>query len=182
MPLVWHNTRCPGISLDCSCNTRARESSPRDREKKESSAESFEKQIEASAYPTGIFIGIFSVTQSNWTSCPLGRKSIEIKGNSTSLLNYYSSEDTAKRLPLQFELPQITDVRSHSHPLQISLCPAQDSIAVNIFVFYHHTSTLLNQFHTTFRRDISDGVFQQSTLIDMTTNGSNINQYVPRRC
>ncbi len=39
-------------------------------------------------------------------------------------------------------------------------------------------SMLLNQFHTTFRIDISDGVFQQLTLIDLSKNLSNINQYV----
>lgn len=44
--------------------------------------------------------------ETNWTSCPLGKKSIEIKINNTSLFNYYSN----KVLPLQFELPQINDV------------------------------------------------------------------------
>ena len=33
---------------------------------------------------------LFSGIQTNWTLCPLGRKSIEIKTNSTSLFNYYS--------------------------------------------------------------------------------------------
>jgi hypothetical protein len=39
-------------------------------------------------------------------------------------------------------------------------------------------SMLLNQFHTTFRIDVSDGVFQQLTLIDLSKNILNINQYV----
>jgi hypothetical protein len=50
---------------------------------------------------------ISSGTQTNWTSCPLGRKSIRIKINSTNLFNYYST----KLLPLEFELSQINDVR-----------------------------------------------------------------------
>ncbi|CAF0904049.1 unnamed protein product, partial [Adineta ricciae] len=100
--------------------------------------------------------------QSNWTSCPLGKKSFEIKANSTRLLNYYSPTNATNFFPLQFDLPSIND----------------NSIEVKIFVFYNNISMLLNQFHTTFRIDISDGLFQQLTLIDMSKNISNINQII----
>lgn len=57
------------------------------------------KEIDFSSEPS-------SELQTNWTACPLGRKSIEIQTNTTSLLNYYSN----KVLPLQFELAHVDDV------------------------------------------------------------------------
>ncbi|CAF3578872.1 unnamed protein product [Adineta steineri] len=105
---------------------------------------------------------INSEIQSNWTSCPLGIKSTQIKANSTSLFNYYTIENITNIFPLQFQLPQIND----------------DSIRIKIFVFYNNTSMLLNQFYTTFHMDSLDGLFQQMTLIDLTKNISNINQII----
>ncbi|CAF4618015.1 unnamed protein product [Rotaria sp. Silwood1] len=105
--------------------------------------------------------------QTNWTLCPLGKKSIRTKINNTNLFNYYSIKNMTDILPLQFELPQIND----------------NSIDIKIFVFYDNMNILLNYFYTTFLIDMSyssstDEVFQQSTLNDLSKKQSNINQMI----
>ncbi|CAF3399711.1 unnamed protein product [Rotaria socialis] len=110
---------------------------------------------------------INSETQTNWTICPLGTKSIRTKINTTNLFNYYAIEDTDDLLPLQFELPPISD----------------NSINIKIFVFSDNINMLLNHFYTTFRIDMSyssatDGVFQQSAILDRSKPPSDINQII----
>ena len=90
-------------------------------------------------------IEIFSEYQSNWTSCPLGSKSVQMKINSTSLLNYYSIRNVTQISAMPFELPLIADVsgkiRFHSFDLSLSIWIEFNSNQNLCFLWEHQRLT-----------------------------------------
>lgn len=53
---------------------------------------------------------LFSGLQTNWAFCPLGSNSFRVTVNNTGSFSFYSVNNLATFLPLQFPLASLSDV------------------------------------------------------------------------